>query len=1030
MIDAILRLSLRFRIYVVLGMLAFAAFSLWMLPSLTIDAFPDTTPVQVQINTYATGLAAEEVERQVTFPIEQEINGMPKLNQLRSLSKFGLSQVTVTFEEGTNIYFARQQVTERINNAVLPAGVVKPTLGPVATGLGEVLHFMVQPSSPETSLTEVRTFFDWVVKPNLRKVPGVAEINAWGGEKKQYQIRIDPDRLITYDISFEQVVDAIKATNMNAGGSSINRGTETLIIQGIARTTTLDQIRNIVVGIKKDIPIQVSDVAVVMIGNDFRLGAISYMGKGESVMGLGFMLIGESSNTVTHRLKEKYETIKASLPKDIKMEIAYDRTELVDKVIGTVRSNLFEGGLLVIAILFIFLGNLRAGIVVATAIPFSMFFAFNGMMAFGIAGSLLSLGAIDFGMVVDSSVVLVEHLMRRLGEEGAEKRNRLELIYEAAMEVRMPTLFGELIIIIVYLPILTLEGVEGKLFRPMALTVVFALVGSLILSLTLIPALASLLLPKKMSHSEPFVVRIAVWIYKPVLKLVLRFRIAAILMVVGVSMVAIMMARSLGSEFIPKLSEGAIVINIFRPVGTSIQEAVRYNTKLEKMVLAAFPDEVKRVWSRLGSPEVATDPMGPEETDFFITLNPREKWTKAKTQEELIGLVDELIKPLIGQEYSFTQPIEQRMNEMISGVRADVAVKIFGDNFEILKKKAEQVEQILKSIQGAEDVLVEPVSGQPVLQIKLKQEQLAIHGLAAKTVLQHIETLGSQPLGEILEGEQRFPLVAKFPDSLKTRPEAIGSLIVTAASGEKIPLAGIADIQEIRGPSRISREWGQRRITIQCNVRNRDIGSFVTEAQKQIKTKVNFPTSRYRVEWGGGQFEQLAAAKSRLAVIVPISLLLIIFLLYLTYRNMTDTLIVFSSVPLACIGGVAALWFRQMPFSISAAVGFIALFGLGVLNGMLLVTFIRQLRAEGMALLQAIENAGVTRLRAVLMTALVAGFGFIPMAFSDGVGAEVQRPLASVVIGGVISSSALTLFILPVIYSFFAPKKVPALETK
>ena len=1029
MIDAILKLSLRYRIFVVLGMLVFAAFSLWMLPSLTIDAFPDTTPVQVQINTYATGLAAEEVERQVTFPIEQEINGMPKLNQLRSLSKFGLSQVTVTFDDGTNIYFARQQVTERISNAVLPAGVVKPTLGPVATGLGEILHFMVQPASPETSLTDVRTFFDWVVKPSLRKVPGVAEINAWGGEKKQYQIRIDPDRLITYDISFEQVVDAIKSTNMNAGGSNIARGTETLIIQGIARTKTLDEIRNIVVGIKKDIPIQVSDVAMVMVGNDSRLGAISYMGKGESVMGLGFMLIGESSNTITHRLKDKYETIKASLPKDIKMDIAYDRTELVDKVIGTVRGNLFEGGLLVIAVLFIFLGNLRAGIVVATAIPFSMFFAFNGMMAFGIAGSLLSLGAIDFGMVVDSSVVLVEHLMRRMGEEGAEKRNRLELIYEAAMEVRMPTLFGELIIIIVYLPILTLEGVEGKLFRPMALTVVFALVGSLILSLTLIPALASLLLPKKMSHSEPIVVRLAAWIYKPILKLVLRFRIAAIMMVVGVSLVAVMMARSLGSEFIPKLSEGAIVINIFRPVGTSIQEAVRYNTKLEKMVLAAFPDEVKRVWSRLGSPEVATDPMGPEETDFFITLNPREKWTKAKTQEELIVLVDGLIKPLIGQEYSFTQPIEQRVNEMISGVRADVAVKIFGDDFEVLKKKAEQVEQILKTIQGAEDILVEPVSGQPVLQIKLKQEQLAIHGLAAKNVLQHIETLGSQPLGEILEGEQRFPLVAKVPDNLRSRPEAVGALIVTSASGEKIPLAGIADIQEIRGPSRISREWGQRRITIQCNVRNRDVGSFVTEAQKQIKTKVSFPTSRYRVEWGG-QFEQLAAAKSRLAIIVPISLLMIIFLLYLTYRNMTDTLIVFTSVPLACIGGVAALWFRQMPFSISAAVGFIALFGLGVLNGMLLVTFIRQLRAEGMALLQAIENAGVTRLRAVLMTALVAGFGFIPMAFSDGVGAEVQKPLASVVIGGVISSSALTLFILPVIYSFFAPKKVPPLETK
>ena len=1024
MIGSLLEIVLKHRWLVFIIFVGFAAFSLWRLPNLAIDAFPDTTPVQVQVNTYAAGLAAEEVERQVTFPIEQEISGIPRLSALRSLSKFGLSQVTITFEEGTSIYFARQQVSERLGNVTLPLGVARPQLGPIATGLGEVVHYMVEKSGPGTTLSDVRTFQDWVVKPMLRKVPGVAEINTWGGEKKQYQIRVDPALLVKYELSFEQVIEAVRATNMNIGGSNIAKGSETLIVQGLARTNNLEQIRAIVVTSRNGKPITIADVGAVMVGADIRLGAVSFQGRGESVMGLGFMLMGENSNKVTNDLKKQIQVVKSSLPSDYRLEIAYDRTELVDQVITTVRGNLFEGGLLVIAILFLFMGNLRASLIVALAIPFSMLFAFNGMIAFGIAGSLLSLGAIDFGMVVDSSVVLVEHVMARLAETKTEGAARLKLIYEAAMEVRMPTLFGQFIIILVYLPILSLEGVEGKLFRPMALTVVFALLGSLVLSMTLTPALVALGLPKNLPHQEPLLVRIIQAMYRPLLFLLMKNRFQAVIAMTVISVVTVAMAKNLGSEFIPKLSEGAIVVNIIRPVGTSVEESVRYNHLLEKMVLKKFPDEVRRVWSRVGSPEVATDPMGPEETDLFITLHTRDKWKKATNQSDLVGLMQKEMESFLGQELAFTQPIEQRVNEMISGVKADVAIKIYGDDFDVLKKKGDQVEGILNGIQGAEDIVVEPIGGQPVLQIRLRQDQLARHAIPARVVLQHIESLGNQPLGEIIEGEQRFALIARLPENIRSNPDAIGNMLVTTTTGEKLNLKSLADIEEVRGPSRISREWGQRRITIQCNVRNRDIGTFVKEAQEKIRREVGFPNSRYRVEWGG-QFEQLAQAQARLMVIVPIALVLIIGLLYITYHSVRDALIVFTSVPLACVGGVGALWVRDMPFSISAAVGFIALLGLAILNGMLLVTFIRQLLAVGVPLQEAIVQSAQSRLRAVLMTALVAGFGFVPMALSQGVGAEVQKPLASVVIGGIISSSFLTLFMLPVIYSFFGRELTP-----
>lgn len=982
---------------------------------LPIDAFPDTTPAQVQINTVAPALAPEEVEQQITFPVEQAISGLPHLQEVRSISKFGLSQVVVTFADGTDIYFARELIMQRLVSVELPAGIARPMMGPLATGLGEVFHYLL--TSSQHDLTELRTLHDWTVKPFLRTTPGVAEVNTWGGFEKQFQVRIDPALLIKHDLSFKEVIEAVAANNLNVGGGTITSSGTMLLVHGVARTTTTEQIRQIVVTSRNGIPIRVADVGEVVIGGEIRRGAVTAQGGGEAVLGLGFMLMGENSHDVTRRLKKQLDAIRERLPPGVHVDPVYDRTELVDHVIETVKQNLLEGGLLVVAVLFIFLGNLRAGLIVALSIPLSMLCAFFGMLRFGIAGSLLSLGALDFGLVVDSSVIMVENVVRHISHGNAGERSRLEIVRDAAIEVREPTMFGELIIIIVYLPILTLEGVEGKLFRPMALTVIFALLGSLALSLTFMPVLTSFLLPARMKEKEPWLVRFARWIYEPLLRLALRNKLGVLIFCATLLLVTSLAGLQLGSEFVPRLSEGAMVVNVVRLAGTDLLESVRYNTQMEKAILARFPDEVARVWSRIGTAEVATDPMGVELTDIFVTLKPRETWKRAHTQGELVELIHRELRDMPGQRLAMTQPIEMRLNEMISGSRADVAVKLFGDDFAVLAAKAREIETVLRSVRGCVDASTEQLTGQPVLRVQVQQEQIARYGVPARDVLDLIEAVGSKPIGEVVEGQLRFPLVARLPERLRSSPETIGRILVRTPAGERIPLERLARLRLEEGPATIAREWGRRKITIQCNVRGRDVGSFVADAQNKVNS-VKLPSSRYYVTWGG-QFENLDRARTRLMLVVPLALSLIFGLLYMSLRSARLALLVFTGVPLAMTGGIFGLWVRGMSFSISAAVGFIALSGVAVLNGLVMVTFVQQLRLNGRNVDDAVIEGSLTRLRPILMTALVASLGFLPMAFATGMGAEVQSPLATVVIGGIVSSTLLTLFVLPVLYGWF-----------
>jgi cobalt-zinc-cadmium resistance protein CzcA len=1028
----IIDFSLKNRFLVILGATAFAVAGGIALSHLDIDAFPDTTPVQVQVNTNAPSLGPEEVEQQITFPIEQVLGGLPRLakeNGLRSVSKFGLSQVVVTFEDGTDIYFARQLVNERLGTVELPLGIERPKLGPVSTGLGEVFHYTVTLKGYDFSkaseaervekLTYLRTIQDWVIKPKLRTVKGVAEVNSWGGYEKQYQVRIDPERLIKHGLTFKEVVEALEENNQNIGGGSIRQNSQMLLVHGLGRTVNEEQVRNIVVAAKDGVPIRVRDVADVEIGHEIRRGAVTAHGRGEGVLGLCFMLMGENSKVVSSDLRKKLEEIKTTLPSDVEVEFVYDRTELVDYVIDTVRKNLFEGGLLVIAILFLFLGNLRAATIVALAIPLSMLFAFSGMLRFGIAASLLSLGAIDFGMVVDSSVVMVENCVRHIAHGDLGKRSKLEVIRDAAVEVRKPTLFGELIIMIVYLPILTLEGIEGKLFRPMALTVIFALLGSMILSMTLMPVLASFFLPRRIDERVPLLMRLAHAIHNPILKVCMDHRFAVITIAICVLVFAFgMIAPNLGSEFVPRLSEGSITIGVVRLAGTDLEESIQVNTKMEQIILKAFPDEVRHVWSRVGTAEVATDPMGVELTDFYIILYPRDRWKRAKTQDELRALIDKELRNIPGQRIAFSQPIELRMNEMISGVRSDLGIKLFGDDFNVLVSKAAEIEAVLKTIDGNSDVAVEQVTGQPILQIQIQQDEIARYGVPAKSVLNVIQAVGTLEVGQVVEGQLRFPLLVRLPEKQRASPEAIGAILIATPAGERIPLSRLATIQLIEGPSTITREWGQRRITITSNIVGRDMGSFVAEAQREVAEKVQLPGGRYHIEWGG-QFENYERARTRLMIVVPVAIVLIFMLLYFTYRNLTDSLRVFTGVPFGWVGGIIALWLRDMPLSISAIVGFIALSGVAVLDDMILVSYVRQLRRKGLSVHEAVRQAAVTRLRPVLMTTLVASLGFLPMALSTGQGAEVQRPLATVVIGGVIGAMVMSLLVLRVLYLFF-----------
>ncbi|MFO1021477.1 MAG: CusA/CzcA family heavy metal efflux RND transporter [Planctomycetales bacterium] len=1021
MLERIITWSLGNRILILLFVIGMITAGLMALQKLNIDAFPDTTPIQVQINTTAPALVPEEVERQITFPVEMAMSGMPGLEQLRSISQFGLSQVVATFKDGTDIYFARQLINERLGTVEMPAGIPRPEMGPVSTGLGEVFHYVLMGDGPHPrDLMSLRTMQDWQVKPVLRPVAGTAEINSWGGLKKQYQVRIFPEKLFKYDLTFQQVVQAVQQNNLNVGGGNINRGGDMLLVHGIGRTTNVKQIEEIVITSKGGVPVTVRDVAEVTIGHEIRRGAITANGKGEVVLGLGFMLMGENSYGVTSRQTEQFREVCKTLPKDVKGMTVYDRTELVDQVIGTVKANLIDGALLVVAILFIFLGNLRAGLIVAAAIPLSMLCAFMGMQQTGIAGSLLSLGALDFGLVVDGSVVMIENVIRRLSHGSGEKP-RQQVIRDACIEVAKPSVFGVFIIMIVYLPILTLEGVEGKMFRPMALTVVYALAGALVVSLTVIPVLANLVLPAKLSETEPLIVRLASRLYAPLLHRAMKYPIPIVVITLGMLVAAGGLATRLGSEFVPRLAEGSIVIGILRPPGTSLEQSVLLNTQMEQVLLEKFPDEVSHVWSRQGAPEVVTDPGTIESTDVFISLKPRAKWTKAKNQTELVTLMEVEMKQFIGQTIWFTQPIEMRINEMLSGARADVAVKLFGDDFDVLTAKGKEIEKVLRSIPGSTDLTTEQILGQPVLQIRLDQDQIARYGVSAQMVLDVVEAIGGKAVGEVLEDQLRFPLTVRLPEQSREDEESIKRILIATPSGEQLPLERLATIKEVFGARTISREWSKRRITIQCNIRGRDMGGFVKEAQEKIAKEVKLPETGYRIVWSG-QFENLERASARLQLVVPLALALIFILLYFTFQNIFDSALVFTSVPFACIGGIISLWVRDMPFSISAAVGFIALSGISVLNSLVLVEFIRHLNAEGHPLRESIEEAGLTRLRPVLMTALVASLGFLPMALSTTAGAEIQRPLATVVIGGLVTSTLLTSCVVPAIYPWFVPR--------
>ncbi|MBI3891890.1 MAG: efflux RND transporter permease subunit [Candidatus Wallbacteria bacterium] len=1014
MLTAVVDWSLSNRLAVVLVWSAMALAGFVSFHRLPIDAFPDVTPVQVQINTVAPALSPLEIERQLTTRIEQAISGLPALEEVRSLSRFGLSQVTVTFEDGTGIYLARQVVSERLQRVELPPGIVRPQLGPVATGLGEVFHYLV--TGKDKSLAELRTVQDWVVAPQLRSVRGVAEVNSWGGEERRFQVVVDPAALASRELTLARLAEALEGNNASVGGGTIEQAGESSLVQGVSLVTRREQLENVVVAARDGVPLRVRDVARVVEGHEIRRGAVTAGGKGEAVLGLGFMLMGENSHEVTRLLRLRLEEVRKSLPRGIEATPVYERTVLIDRVLETVKTNLAEGALLVVAILFVFLGNLRAGLVVAAAIPLSLLFAFGAMLKAGIAGSLMSLGAIDFGLVVDSSVIMVENAVRHLADEK-DDRSKLEIVRDAAVEVRGPTMFGELIIMIVYLPILALEGMEGKLFRPMALTIVFALSASLLLSLTLMPVLASFALPRRTQEGEGLLLRVSKAVYRPLLGLALARPWLAVLSALAVLCGAGWLATGLGSEFVPRLREGSVVINTIRLAGVSVDESVRYGTRIEQALLASFPDEIERIWTRTGSAEVATDPMGLELSDVFITLAPVSSWKRAHTQDELVERMQETLSTMPAMKAVFTQPIEMRVNEMVAGVRADVAVKLFGDDFGVLAAKASTIQRLLEAIPGVADAYTEQLTGQPVLQIDVDQDASSRHGIAAREILLAVEALGGIPVGELREGDRRFPIALRLDDRYRLDPDAVGRILVTAANGARLPLASLAKIRSGEGPSTVNREWGKRRVTVGANVRGRDVGSFVAEAMRAIEREVALPPG-YFIRFGG-QFEHLQQARQRLMVVVPAALALIFTLLYFTYGRWQDALRVFTGVPFAAAGGIVALLARGLPFSISAAVGFVALSGVSVLGDMVLVSTIRQLLAAGMRVREAVEEAALRRLRPVLMTALVASLGFLPMALNTGFGAEVQRPLATVVIGGVVSSTLLTLLVLPVLYTIF-----------
>ena len=1033
MFEKLIRFAIDQRWLVLLTTLAMAALGIYNYQRLPIDAVPDITNVQVQINTAAAGYSPLEAEQRITFPIETAMAGLPNLEQTRSLSRYGLSQVTVIFKDGTDIYFARQLVNERIQEAKekLPPGVV-PALGPLATGLGEIYMWTVgakegalkADGTPYTP-TDLREIQDWIIKPQLRNVPGVAEINTVGGYAKEFQVAPYPDRLMAHGLALSDVVNALERNNDNVGAGYIERRGEQYLIRAPGQVGNLADIGNIVIDAPQGIPVRISDVADVILGKELRTGAATENGR-EVVLGTVFMLIGENSRTVARAVDKKMQEINRSLPPGVVAQTVYDRTILVDKAIDTVKTNLIEGAALVIAILFLFLGNIRAAIITALVIPLSMLFTFTGMVSYKVSANLMSLGALDFGIIIDGAVVIVENCVRRLAHAQAAagrlltRNERFHQVFVAAKEARRPLIFGQLIIMVVYLPIFALTGVEGKMFHPMAFTVVAALVGAMILSVTFIPAAVALLIGEKVSEKES---RLMTWAkrgYRPMLDWALLNK-PLVLTITAVSIILSgLLATRMGSEFIPSLNEGDIALHALRIPGTSLTQAIEMQTELER-TLKTFP-EVDRIFAKIGTAEIATDPMPPNVADNFVMLKQRSDWPNPKrSSADLVAAMQVTAETIPGNNYEFTQPIQMRFNELLSGVRSDVAVKIFGDDMDVMNRTAEQIEEVLSGVAGAADVTVEQTTGLPTLTLNIDRTKIARLGLNVSEVQDALSiAIGGREAGQLFEGDRRFDISVRLPEALRTDLDAIKQIpIRLPATGNGmraayVQLGDIAALEIAQGPNQISRENGKRRIVVTANVRGRDIGSFVSEAQQKLEQQVKVP-SGYWTTWGG-TFEQLQSASKRLQIVVPVALLLVFILLFAMFNNVKDGLLVFSGVPFALTGGLAALWLRDIPLSISAGVGFIALSGVAVLNGLVMISFIRSLRDDGMSLDHAIREGALTRLRPVLMTALVASLGFIPMALATGTGAEVQRPLATVVIGGIISSTLLTLLVLPGLY--------------
>ena len=1027
MINNILSLSIERRGLMLSMIFLIIGLGIWSFQKLPIDAVPDITNVQVQINTRAPGYSPLESEQRITYPIERAIAGLPDLDYTRSISRYGLSQVTVIFEEGTDLYFARNLINNRLAviKGSLPQGI-EPEMGPIATGLGEIVMYTItaepdarQPDGSSYDPTDLRVLQDWVIQPRLERVKGVTEVNVNGGYQKQFHVQPDPAKLLNFGVSLSDLKQALMQNNDNRGAGYIERYGQQILVRSPGQLKSIDDIGQVVVKNIDDRPVLVKDVADVVIGKPLRSGAGTRDGK-ETVVGTVMMLFGENSREVAATVTREMAEIQSSLPEGVILEAVYDRTTLVDKAVATVEKNLLEGALLVIVVLFLLLGNIRAALITAAVIPLSMMATITGMVQAGISANLMSMGALDFGLIVDGAVIIVENSIRRLSM--AQKQNggvlpvkeRLNVVYEATNEVIRPSLFGVMIITIVYIPLFSLTGVEGKMFEPMAATVVIALLSAMIFTLTIVPAAIAMFMGGRITEKESFIISGAKWLYRPVLLLSLKLRWLLMLLAVVLVALSVNMASKMGSEFIPQLNEGDIAVHALRTIGTSLEQSIKMQEQLEQR-LKTFP-QVDKVIAKIGTPEVATDPMPPNVADTFLILKPRSEWPDPELpKSELLAEIEAAVTQLPGNNYEFTQPIEMRFNELISGVRADLGIKVFGDDLDLIKQNAEAVLAVIQEIPGAADARLEQVDDMPMLTIEPKRMAMSRYGLNVDDLQNMLSTaVGGGEVGLIYDGDRRFDLVVRLPEEIRQDIPALSNLPVSLPNGDYVPLSEVATIELTQAPSQISRENAKRRVVVTSNVRGRDLGSFVEEAQQRIAEQVQLPPG-YWIEYGG-TYEQLQSASQRLSIVVPVTLVIIMGLLITLFGSFRDAAIIFTGVPLALTGGVLALWLRDMPLSISAGVGFIALSGVAVLNGLVMLSFIRDYWHRHGDLHKAIVDGAMTRLRPVLMTALVASLGFVPMALNTGTGAEVQRPLATVVIGGIISSTLLTLVVLPALY--------------